>query len=85
MKIRCAKCFKSVGVTSRFRIFEYLKKEKGEVTVSELVNLVMLSQPTVTFHVNKLAQVGLVSKRKEGREVYCRVAQLCVHDCPLLN
>jgi DNA-binding transcriptional ArsR family regulator len=82
MKIKCVKCFKTVSINSRFKIFEFLKKNKKEVSVSDLVNLTALKQPTVTFHLNKLAQSGLIKKRKAGRMVYCKAIANCP-TCPL--
>ncbi|OGG17343.1 hypothetical protein A3D78_01635 [Candidatus Gottesmanbacteria bacterium RIFCSPHIGHO2_02_FULL_39_14] len=54
---------------SRLFILEYLKKLDREATVTEVVKKLTLRQPTVTFHINKLAGVGLINKRKIGRQV----------------
>ena len=45
----------------------------GEVTVSELVNRLGLSQPQVSKHLGVLRVVGLVLVRSEGRQRYYRV------------
>ena len=69
MKYGCINCFKLLSTKQRFNIFEFLKKRgKLKTTISDLVKLTKLRQPTVTFHVNKLAKKGIVKKInfKEG-------------------
>jgi len=81
LKYDCCGCFRTMACQSRFKIFEHLKK-KGKTTVSSLVRLLKLRQPTVSFHLNKLAKRGLVKKQRVGREVYCQLHKKC-DDCPL--
>lgn len=79
----CIDYFKVLAVHTRFIIFQYLK-HNSNITISHLVKLVGLTQPTVTFHINKLIKVGLVRKRKIGRRVYCRTENhRACEDCPL--
>ncbi|PIY95575.1 MAG: hypothetical protein COY66_06485 [Candidatus Kerfeldbacteria bacterium CG_4_10_14_0_8_um_filter_42_10] len=82
MQQKCLKCLKVVSIASRFRLFQYLKKTKKPATVSQLVNLLALRQPTVTFHINQLAKLDLIKKEQVGREVYCQISRKCNH-CPL--
>jgi len=82
MKTNCVNCFSVVAVPARFKIFEALKKSKDEMTVNNLVSILTLKQPTITFHINKLKDMGLVRKRKDGREVYCKAVRKCPR-CPL--
>ncbi|MFC1711341.1 winged helix-turn-helix domain-containing protein [Patescibacteria group bacterium] len=83
MKYGCINCFKILSTKKRFNIFQYLKEKKGQkVNISSLVKLTKLRQPTVTFHVNKLAKKGIVKKYKAGREVFCQVHKKC-DNCPL--
>ena len=84
MEKSCVICFKALSVPARFEIFEYLKRFKKRATVSSLVQLTSLSQPTVTFHVNLLAACGLVEKHRLGREVCCSVYKKCAN-CPLFK
>lgn len=44
---------------------------KREVTVTELVCALAISQPLVSWHLRNLRRVGLVRTRRRGREVYC--------------
>jgi DNA-binding transcriptional ArsR family regulator len=83
MKSNCCNCFKLVSTPQRFKIFNYLKT-KQRSTVSELVRLTTLRQPTVTFHINQLAKCGFVKKIKDGRNVFCQIRKKCP-DCPLFT
>jgi len=82
MKQMCPDCFEALSVKSRFEIFEYLKKHKKGTTISELVDVVNLRQPTVTFHIQRLIERGIVKTEKKGREVYCYAYKKCSR-CPL--
>src|SRR5205823_2252864 len=46
---------------------------RGEVTVSDLARAVVPSQPLVSWHLSILRRAGLVSMRREGRQVYCSI------------
>lgn len=56
--------FRVLGNQSRLKIVGVLAQ--GETSVSDLATLVELREPTVSHHLQQLAQVGLVSKRVEG-------------------
>lgn len=84
MKDRCIVCFKTLSVDTRFKIFEYLKKQEKKVNISSLVRLVSLRQPTVSFHVDQLTKCGLIKKYKSGREVFCKINQRC-DNCPVFT
>ncbi len=45
----------------------------GEATVSELAAPFRISRPAVSKHLTVLDRAGLVSRRKDGREVRCRL------------
>ncbi len=76
--IPCVECFKSLGVPSRHKIYAYLKNE-GEATVSELVNLVSLTQPTVSYHLKDMQKHGLLNSRKAGKAVFYSINSTCPH------
>lgn len=82
LKNRCVRCFNAVSIKTRFQMFQFLKKQKDGATISELTEYTSLKQPTVSFHINKLTETGLIRKYKQGREVYCKVSITC-SDCPL--
>jgi ArsR family transcriptional regulator, arsenate/arsenite/antimonite-responsive transcriptional repressor len=75
-KIKCVNCFKSLGIPSRIEIYSYLRN-KNEASVSELVKVVNLSQPTVSYHLKEMRELGLLSQRKSGKEVYYRINPNC--------
>jgi DNA-binding transcriptional ArsR family regulator len=73
--------FNAVAEASRRRILDALGDE--EVTVSELVDRLDLSQPQVSKHLGVLRAVGVVLVRVDGRRRWYRVngpALKPVHD-----
>jgi len=54
----------------RLRILVILT-HSGAMTVTELARALRVSQPLVSFHLRPLRNVGLVTVRREGREVRC--------------
>ena len=68
-----AKYFRGLGDPTRVRILELLRDE-GELTVSELVERLALSQPKVSNHLACLRWCGFVAARREHRTVYNRIA-----------
>jgi DNA-binding transcriptional ArsR family regulator len=47
--------------------------EDGERTVSELTELTEISQPTVSQHLRKMRDKGVVTKRSEGNKSYYQI------------
>ncbi len=78
----CIHCLRVLSSTSRFLIFSFLKNKNQLVTISMLVKYLRLRQPTVTFHVNKLVESGLIKKTCVGRNTYCEIIKKC-SACPL--
>nr|WP_238355815.1 metalloregulator ArsR/SmtB family transcription factor [Kribbella sandramycini] len=62
----------AVGDVSRLRILDLLV-ENGEVTASWLSGQVPISRQAVVKHLATLEHVRLISRRKQGREVLCRI------------
>lgn len=44
---------------------------RGEITVTDLVSALEVSQPLVSWHLSSLRRHGFVRTRRHGREVYC--------------
>jgi len=65
--------FKALADEPRVRILAALVG--GELCVCQLVELLGLATSTVSKHVTILRQAGLVDSRKQGRWVYCRLAE----------
>lgn len=63
-----AETFQALGDTSRIQIIWSLSK--GERSVSELVELVGMSQPAVSHHLRTLRNLHLVRVRRDGRTAF---------------
>ena len=57
--------------STRLRILKILKQ--GEKNVSKIVEALKLSQPTVSHHLRRLEEAGLVLKRQYKRWVFYQV------------
>ena len=62
---------KTLGHPDRLRILALLSQ--GELTISELVQILVLSQPRVTQYVKSLEQVGIIERMREGSWVFSRL------------
>jgi DNA-binding transcriptional ArsR family regulator len=60
---------KALADTTRLRILRRLSASPA--TVGELIDLVELSQPLVSWHVRTLRSAGLVETKRTGRQVIC--------------
>lgn len=80
---RCSGCLRELGAEAKVKIVSALTKNPKPKTVSEFVKLLKLRQPTVSFHLKTLKEVGLLKSKKQGRFVYyslskkCRKGQAC--------
>lgn len=68
-----AERFKLLSDASRLRIV-YALLEGGELCVSDLAGLVEVSESATSHQLRQLRLVGLVKARKQGREVFYRIA-----------
>lgn len=68
---RFALALKALGHTDRLRILALLSH--GELTVSELVQILNLSQPRVTQYINSLEAAGVIERLREGSWVFSRI------------
>lgn len=62
---------KGIGNAARYRILEALLK--GKKSVTELVEIVKLSQPAVSQHLKTLKESNLVLDERQGQEVFYSV------------
>ena len=65
---------KALGDPIRLQLVDVLRKHAGKVCVCELVPLFEISQPTLSHHLKKLREAGLITSERRGTWVYCRVA-----------
>ena len=72
---------KALADVPRLTIVYHLAHQ-DEVTVTELSELLRISQPLVSWHLRRLRRAGLVETRRTGRQVYCSLNrqrfQLCL-------
>lgn len=61
-----AAVFKALSDPGRVRIVNLLANAGGPVCVCDLTDEVGLSQPTVSFHLKKLVNAGLVDRKRRG-------------------
>jgi ArsR family transcriptional regulator, arsenate/arsenite/antimonite-responsive transcriptional repressor len=65
-----ARLFKALADPARVKIVNRLAQSDGPVCVCELIPALGLSQPTVSHHLKKLTQVGLLDREQRGRWAY---------------
>ncbi len=71
----CQKCFGSLGIDSRYQIYQLLKK--GSLSVGEIALEIKLTQPTVTYHLKQMESNGLLKSFKKGKFVYFEINDTC--------
>jgi ArsR family transcriptional regulator len=67
---RMAQVAKALGDPIRMQLVDVLRKHAGKVCVCELVPLFELSQPTVSHHLKKLREAGIVGSERRGLWAY---------------
>jgi ArsR family transcriptional regulator, arsenate/arsenite/antimonite-responsive transcriptional repressor len=65
-----AELFKALGDPARVRIVNLLATSSEPVCVCELLEPLALSQPTVSHHLKKLVDVGLLEREQRGKWAY---------------
>lgn len=69
---RAAELFGVLATPMRLRILAALKQ--GEQNVSNLLDKIDASQPNMSRHLSVLLQAGVVARRREGQQMYYRIA-----------
>jgi DNA-binding transcriptional ArsR family regulator len=77
--IDCVEFCKALSDDTRQRILQMLLEQ--EMSVGDIVDLFTMSQPTISHHLNVLKQFGLVSSRKEGKQVFYAINRDNVMEC----
>ena len=68
--VRLAEIAKALGDPVRLQLVDVLRKHAGKVCVCELVPLFDISQPTLSHHLKKLRDAGIVDSEREGLWAY---------------
>ncbi|HKN93098.1 MAG TPA: metalloregulator ArsR/SmtB family transcription factor [Thermoleophilaceae bacterium] len=67
---RMADIAKALGDPVRLQLVDVLRKHAGKVCVCELVPLFDISQPTLSHHLKKLRDAGIVDSERRGLWAY---------------
>ena len=68
--VRMAEVAKALGDPIRLQIVDVLRKHAGKVCVYELVPLFDVSQSTLSHHLKKLRDAGIVDSERRGLWAY---------------
>ena len=68
--LRIAEIAKALGDPVRVQLVDVLRKHAGKVCVCELVPLFDISQPTLSHHLKKLREAGIVDSERQGLWAY---------------
>lgn len=75
-----AKCFGELGHINRLQTYRLLVQAGPEgLTVGEIQQHLGVPKSTFSHHLDRLAQVGLISQQREGRSIRCFA------DCDLMS
>ena len=67
---RLAGIAKALGDPVRLQLVDVLRRHAGKVCVCELVPLFDISQPTLSHHLKKLRDAGIVDSERQGLWAY---------------
>lgn len=70
--------FKVLGDETRVKILEMLSKE--ELCACKILDDFHITQPTLSYHMKKLCDVGLVTCRKDGKWNYYQINKCSLND-----
>ena len=79
MDFDCCAFFKAVAEPTRVKIMMLLMKK--EMCVSDICKHFKMKQPSISHHLNILKNVGIVTDRKDGKEVYYKLEKCCISSC----
>jgi ArsR family transcriptional regulator len=79
-EIDCVEFCKALADETRQGIL-HLLQSRGELCVSDIVEVFSASQPTISHHLRLLRDAGLVTTRKEGKLVFYALNQDNVAEC----
>ena len=68
--LRMAEVAKALGDPVRLQLVDVLRRHAGKVCVCELVPLFDISQPTLSHHLKKLRDAGIVDSERRGLWAY---------------
>lgn len=75
----CTQCFKSLGVKTKYDIYKQLQRHH-KMCVSEVVQKLDLTQPTVSHHLMQMTHAGLIKREQQGKQVFYSINTKCPHE-----
>jgi DNA-binding transcriptional ArsR family regulator len=75
----CVEFCKALADDTRQQILEMLLER--EMPAGDIVDAFAMSQPTISHHLSVLKQLGLVTSRKEGKQVFYSINRDNVIEC----
>jgi ArsR family transcriptional regulator len=76
--VATAEVFKALADPARVRIMNTLATSGEPVCICDLIEPLGLSQPTVSHHMKKLLEVGLVAREQRGKWAYFSLKRTAV-------
>jgi len=61
------KISKALGDSNRLKILQHISKKGGCGQCSEIQDVIVLTQPSISHHIKILVEAGLIEPEKEGR------------------
>lgn len=77
MLTNCADCHRALSAETRIKIVELLGKS-DQLSESQVVEALKVTQPTVSHHLKILEESGIVTAVKDGRQVFYSLAADCL-------
>ena len=65
-----AELFRALGDPARVRIVNLIAGERGPIAAVDLYEPLGLSQPTVSHHLKKLTEAGLLEREQRGKAAF---------------
>ncbi len=70
--VETSKCLAELGHEKRLAIYRYLvRMGKNGVTVGSIQEELNIPASTLSHHISRLTQVGLVEQKREGTALFC--------------
>lgn len=63
----CSDCFRVLSDETRIRILKSVQSCAANVT--QITTAMQVTQPTVSYHLKMLEELGLITKMRRGREI----------------
>lgn len=68
MKKTCPHCLRIISEGTRSKIINQLKKKPNKA--GSIEDYFSLTQPTISYHLKTLENLGIIFGRKKGREIF---------------